>query len=393
MRQSLIVYFKQLYERRLWVLAVVFVAYAGIAAYDIATKSRQHDFTTYYFAAKAYTQGSNPYDLSVLSSIANERIKFPFLYPPISLYFFSVLSLVEYEVAYHVFLLLKVLALAGLVILWAKYFCETERERTLMFLFSTIAFNQTVIRDLATGNISLFEQVFFWLAFLSLLKERYTLFALLIFIGTLFKPLALLMLLPLALVLKKNAIRPLLLVVLLFGLAHGLSAVVESDLVREFLNRAHLPHDGLVSNPSSLEIMRVTAHHYPLLQNIFGSDTYVIMYGVFVSIVLGMSFFVLPKLDAKAGIMCALFVYALIAPRFKVYSYILLIVPVMFTVANLIRTTAGRIIAVSFSCTSLAVYQPFVVAMSFFGVFVYDSVMKRKCARARTGDSQPVGRD
>lgn len=383
MRQSLIVYFKQLYERRLWVLAVVFVAYAGIAVYDIATKSRQHDFTTYYFAAKAYTQGSNPYDLGVLSSIANERIQFPFLYPPISLYFFSVLSLVQYEVAYNAFLFLKILALAGLVILWAKYFCESEIEQTMMFLLSTLAFNQTVIRDLATGNISLFEQVFFWLAFLSLLRERYILFALLIFLGTLFKPLALLMLLPLALVLKKNAIRPILLVVLLFSLAHGLSAVVESDLIREFLNRAHLPHDGLVSNPSSLEIMRVTAQHYPSLQNIFGPDTYMIMYGVFVSIVLGVSIVVLPRLDAKAGIMCALLVYALIAPRFKDYSYILLIIPAVFTITHFIRSTTVRILSIFFACTSFAVCQSFLVALSLFGVIVYDSVMKKRFSRAQ----------
>ncbi len=383
MYQSLLVYLKQLYERRLWILAVVFVAYVGITVYDIATKSRQHDFATYYFAAKAYGQGSNPYDLDVLSSLAKREIQFPFLYPPISLRFFSVLSFVEYEVAYNVFLFLKVLALAGIVILWGKYFCDTDGERTLMLLFSTLAFDQTVLRDLTTGNISLFEQVFFWLAFLFLLKDRFTLFAVFIFVAALFKPLALLMLLPLALVLKKNVTKPFLLVTLLFGLVHGLSALLGPDLVREFLYRAHLPHDGLVSNPSSLEIMRITANLYPQLQSIFGPSTYVIMYAVFVTIILGMSVLILPRLDVKTGIMCALLVYALIVPRFKNYSYILLIVPAMFAVANLIRTTTGRIIAIFFTCTIFTVYQPFVVAMSFFGVFVYDSVMKRRLSNAQ----------
>lgn len=377
MIHSFLNYVRQLYERRIWIALVAFVVLMGTAVRTVSTNNLQHDFRTYYYAVQAHLLNLNPYDLNTLSQVAGYEIYFPFFYPPVALLIFRPLAFIEFAAGYQVYLFSKVVCLAALTFLWFRYFTTGETERILLFLFIVVGFNQTVIRDLTTGNVSLFEQLFLWVAFFFLLRGKDTLFALCFFLATLMKPLVLLTLVPLSFVLKQRMLRPGSIIALLLIITHGLSAIVSPGLVTEFIRHVHLPPERLVSNPSSLEAMRIVVRLYPQIGELLGSATDIILHLFFAFIILATGALTLPRLTMETGLMGALVTYALLAPRFKDYSYILLIIPAVFIITRMTRSGMFQLMLVGLICTSVVVYQPILSALALFSIVVFHSTFRR----------------
>lgn len=81
--------------RKGWIKTVIlifFIIYIFYICYhiDLHKEEYQWDFKTYYYASRAYSMGLNPYGLENLSKIAKERIRYRFIYPPITLWFFRI---------------------------------------------------------------------------------------------------------------------------------------------------------------------------------------------------------------------------------------------------------------------------------------------------------------
>jgi hypothetical protein len=58
--------------------------------------------------------------------------------------------------------------------------------------------------------------------------------------------------------------------------------------------------------------------------------------------------------------------YALVLPRFKDYSYILLIPPSVYVVVTVLRTAAAKVLALALLCTHFFAYQSWVAALVLF---------------------------
>jgi len=144
----------------------------------------QWDFKAYYYAARAYAAGMNPYDIVVTAAVgeySDSRGSFRFIYPLPLLFLFLPLSLLRYPTALHLFMIAKCALLGGLVYLWGKEFLE-DRPDLSFYLFCIVAFNSPLYIDLRAGNVAIIEQCALWLAFYFFLKRRLLLFCLFILI-------------------------------------------------------------------------------------------------------------------------------------------------------------------------------------------------------------------
>jgi hypothetical protein len=64
------------------------------------------DFRTYYFTAKAFAAGLNPYNPSDVQRIAGEKV-LEFYYFPLSLHFFKLFTYLPYKEAARLFIFIK----------------------------------------------------------------------------------------------------------------------------------------------------------------------------------------------------------------------------------------------------------------------------------------------
>jgi hypothetical protein len=65
-------------------------------------------------------------------------------------------------------------------------------------------------------------------------------------------------------------------------------------------------------------------------------------------------------------VMLCFFLYALLLPRFKDYSYVLLIVPTLCVIREGLSSSIARLAAMSAICITIVPYQPLLVAMTLF---------------------------
>jgi hypothetical protein len=296
----------------------------------------QRDFQTYYYAGKAIAEDLNPYDLDVLSRLASTPLVHKFVYPPITLPLFKFLPLIEYTTAYYLYLVIKGIALIGLFVLWKNSFLP--RAGLTFLLFCLIAYNSAIYIDFRVGNISIFEQILLWTSFLFLIREQTLKSALLILVVSCFKITPILFLSLLLLSKDKRRHFYIIGVFVVFLIIHGVSCLVTQSLFSSFIASLSGMDERGVINPSSfafiLDVLGFVEANFGIrMSNLLQFS----VFSVIVAIILFISIkiFVMFRFNEKpalkkVGIFFACLVYALIIPRFKAYSYILLLVPTYF---------------------------------------------------------------
>ncbi|MGB9006286.1 MAG: glycosyltransferase family 87 protein [Candidatus Aminicenantales bacterium] len=325
------------------VVLVLLGLYSLFLLWQIASgidKRYQWDFKTYYCAAHVAEMGLNYYDQPNLHHFCSPTVQQYYNYTPLSIWFFRFFNLFDYPTAYLLFFILKVLALAGLFFLWKKIFLETEGDLGF-FVFALLAFNNALYVDLLTGNISLFEQLGLWLGFFFLLRRRLFLFGLCVVVIANFKvvPLAFLILL-LFQEEKKKHLHFFGWLASFLGL-QALSFVLSPFLFKEFLRVffTMLRETRGILNPSTyVWLQNIIRSYYP---RVLGAPAPVLLsYAVFAllaAIIIWLTGRALGRLKRRGGLeteKVAIFLsctaYALLLPRFKDYSYVLLLVPAYF---------------------------------------------------------------
>lgn len=335
--------------------AVASLVYFVFRSSVVAAGNVQWDFQTYYAAAKAYAQGGNPYDLVDLSRAAGKTISLPYLYPPSVLYLFRPFCLLGYHDAYFLFFALKIAALAILMLLWWKLFIREERHLPLFFILCAFAYNGTILCDVVAGNVSTFEQLLIWSAMGFYLNRRVDLFCVLVGLSALFKGVSLLLLLlPLLDRERRSALRPVIVTAAGFVTVQLLSFAWQPVLYREFLSGVvSLDERGIV-NPSSMALSR------DCVEILFRRTGWSIhglaaaLYGVWVSLLAVAARIMVKRfgwcLGRKEALFVFLFFYALILPRFKDYSYMLVIIPTWYAVQFVFPSPWARLAAVAALC-------------------------------------------
>jgi hypothetical protein len=313
-------------------LLTAFVVYA-IVQIARDPRSRQWDFRSYYFAAQTDAAGGNPYDLIQLNRQASGFAIPPFVYPPPTLLFFRPFAALPYTTAYHLWLALKLLLAAVLILLWRRYLFA-DAAASLLFVYLVFAFGATFYIDLITGNITIVEQLFLWLGIILLLRGQLLGAVVAIVLSAAFKLTPVLFLLLVPLVARERGWRYFVLGAVVGIVALGTAYLIDPDAWQSFLaavSRADEP--GEMGNPSMLALCRdLIASIADKLGITTPAAIPYALYAALVALVMflsGRALYAVKRLyhPDRDQIIIFLFclAFALVMPRFKTYSFILIL--------------------------------------------------------------------
>ncbi len=306
-------------------LLLIIVAW-GIVAWALwrlveSPAASQWDLIVYRRAGAVFAGGGDPY--------ARGGTELPFVYPPVMLPIFEQLARVKGVVIYWIWLAAKVVAIAVWVRTANLYF-EPFSHRANSLFFLIFSFNGAIYVDLLAGNVTIFEQAFLWAAMGSLIQRRLSIFTLLVVAAAQLK-LTPVLLLPLLLVVpERRAWRWLLIGGGAMVASLTLQMLIWPTHFAAFTRQATGLHEIGHLNPSSYAVASTLVGAIPGtgIANA-GAGLYVL----FVAAVATWAGRVWMKGRAwlranPAWAICfAVCVYAVLLPRFKNYSYILLIIP------------------------------------------------------------------
>jgi len=328
-------------------LPLTIVVWLGLIACVLAiaaSKEGQWDFRVFYFAIHGLLGGANPY--LPIHAYADKPDTLTFIYPPLTLYSFQWVSLLTLHSALLAWLGLKLVALGLLAWLWHRNFERLDVSWPVA-LFIALGFNAALFRDFSSGNVSTFEELGIWLGFTLLLRDRPYAAAVVLACVAQFKllPAAFICLIPL--VRPHDGWKPFLLGSALFLGLFALNPVLNPPLTHDYLEVLSNTNSSLdergSENPSSLALLRDVMH---LGANVPGladnRTTGTLVYAAFLLALLVVLARVIwserqkfrnadPKLLLYFG--CALF--AVVMPRMKDYTYILLLMPTLFVLRDI----------------------------------------------------------
>ncbi|MGD1100637.1 MAG: glycosyltransferase family 87 protein [Terriglobia bacterium] len=326
-------------------IATIFVGLLWVASLATIVHNRhdQWDFQVYYWAGKAWARTLNPYELDSLKSVAgNNDLDLPFVYPPITLPFFRLFSLAPYDVSSNIWLALKVLGLVALVGLWWRTFLKNV-DGLVFLVVVLMGFNGATLWDLRSGNITILEQLFLWAGFWCYLRGQRSCFALLAVLSSVFRitPIVLLGLLLFPRERRRTGLRILVAGVVTFVLLVFSPLLYHPSLVRSFLaNLMNLPFDVGPFDPCAFALINFLGRYFFVAKSPLwvASLTYLV-WGAFVVVVVALTsrplLFALKRDDRLSALVYAILAYSLVVPRVMAYSYMILIVPVLFLLYGL----------------------------------------------------------
>jgi len=361
----------RIYIRGKAVFILLAILFAVWHLASIAGGARQHDFRIYYLAAEAHEQGLNPYVMESLRTVSgNDRLRLPFLYPPFSLFIFKSFAAFPYEQAYYIYLALKLIALAALLVVWMKILPVGRAERWALLVTAVLGYRHTIIRDLMTGNISIFEQLALWSGILCLLRQRAIAGSACIAASSLFK-LATLALLPLVFLIRRSrqSLRTAACALAAMIAFFGLSFFAAPDQWADLLRAAAAIDERGFRNPSSLALCRDLADRLGLAR-----EAALPMYGLLAAGVMGAMLWALrvgrASVDPYPVLYLVILGYCLMVPRLKDYSFIIALLPTLHILASMCQARWLIIAGCILLWIPIISYQPLItVAFAFLVVW------------------------
>jgi hypothetical protein len=293
----------------------------------------QWDFYMFHGSAVDFLHGRSPYHGEGLS----------FYHPPLTLYFYGLFTRLPFALAYEVWVGLKVASLTVLFVLWSRSFLKLDAawQTTLFFVF---AYNGTIYADLVAGNVSVFEQLGLWAGFAALLNRRYAVFCLFVILVAQFKLTPIFFAVLLLIVPERPQWKWFVACSAGFAAVFALNVVLQPALLHAFFTVAPSLDERGTLSPGALAFVRDIVDLIGGPQ--FSDRTRVdeIAYLAVALAVFAISALAVlrhrrsaPAPNQKALIFFTCLVYALIIPRMKAYSYILLLIPTLYALRMLPR--------------------------------------------------------
>ena len=314
----------------------------------------QWDTEVYFWAGRAWMNGADPYDLMLLTKMTG-KLPLPFVYPPTVLPFLGILSLLPLSLFHLVFFAAKVGALILLIRCWRRIVGEHAGG---LVWFAMLGFRGSLFSDLGAGNIAVFEALLVWLALEAWIEGRTERFAaLIVLVGQpKLAPLALL-----AMLTWRSPRHRRILAGSIAGLAAlmGTLVAISPDAWSRFLSMAAAIDERGLNNQSQAAFWR------DLLGVAIGSvasGKALIPY-LLTSLAIGLTTWTVghrsaggEKENRRRAALLSVLAYALIVPRFKSYSYLLL-APAAVEVFG--TMPAYKIIKYIFLASGLMPFMPF----------------------------------
>jgi len=335
-------------SKTLWAAFALYFLIAAALLVRGDEASQGDDFRNYYYTVKAYLDGANPYDRNAVEAASGRRL-LQFYYFPISLHVFRPLSWLSYDAARIVFLVIQCCSLIYLLFLWQRGFLE-EAWDPWFLLFCILAFNTTVYLDLRVGNVSTIEQALLWTSFYFFLRGRPVFFSAFLVLAAMFKLVLLFFAILILLCKKSEQHRSLITLGSVLVAAFAIAWLIDARLLAEFVSHLpqtlDVPSDQGIMNPASLAFFKSVSISAPLKGWINRPEPLQwFLYLCWALSIALISWRALRGLEAleddrdKLAINFMCLVFALLSPRLKDYSYIILLLPTYFI---LVRTTVVR---------------------------------------------------
>ena len=308
--------------------------YIGFRWIQMFAEASPQDFHIYYYSILADAQGINEYSVEGLKEVSAGLTKFLFVYPPHTLALYQPFTWLSVENAARVFLLLKTLAFALLFVLWMKYLTRGDRKTHLAFLLllTSVGYYECIYTDFKNGNVSVFEQAMLWTGILFFGRGKYWIYALFVFCASFFKLALIPFLGALLFVPKRKGWAPMVAGSLAFFTLHGLSFYFNPVEYRQFLGASTGLEETGPLNPSTMMFSRAA---FAWLGKDIANVLYVLIATAIALLFLRTSW---PRRDKTFDPFFLMvgycFMYAIVMPRFKNYSFILLILPTYWMMQN-----------------------------------------------------------
>lgn len=217
----------------------------------VLQKNEYKEFKIYYAAAKAFLNDDNVYSIENLNKYSSVKIDMPFIYPPISLLFFLPFQVIQFKLSFLFYIASNLISLLFLIKLYKKLIGE---ERFNFFIILLLfAYNASFLAQIRAGNVTIFEQLFLWIAFLHLGNKKYYLFVLFVLLASVFKLTPLFFVLLLLFLPSKERFKYLMLSFISVIFLIFLNFIFSSDLSLTFLNEVILNRvskEGSSINPN-----------------------------------------------------------------------------------------------------------------------------------------------
>lgn len=115
------------------------VMYAAITLYYINRFDRQHrlGFRTYHYKAVVFESGLKSREAYLPSAALSLSLGLEYVYLPMTLWLFKILSLFDYNTAHYVYLALKCPALIFLIMIWKRYYLRDANRMLFHLLYLT----------------------------------------------------------------------------------------------------------------------------------------------------------------------------------------------------------------------------------------------------------------
>ena len=297
----------------------------------------QWDFRVYYYGAQAWRAGLDPYDPRLLPpDLFTGGWKFN--YPPYALPLFAPFAMLPLVRAMQLFILIKLVAFGGVLALWTRR-VDTRVTDPLWVLFLLFAYSSAIFVDFVSGSVTTFEQLLIWMGVAALIDRRYAMFVAAIVAASLFRltPIALLVVgfaIP-----RRRGARYVAAGIAAFAAIFAVTGAIAPHLMAGFVRS--LPTNwgergwlNPAALPLAIDLAAAAGRALHLSAPAIASAAIyaAIVIGIAVPTVMTLA----PIARRDAGDRLELVVYvaflaiALVLPRFKNYSYMLLIVPTYY---------------------------------------------------------------
>jgi len=351
----------------------------------------QWDFRVYYFGAQAWRAGLNPYDPAVLPpDLAGQGLRFS--YPPYALALFAPFAVLSVVRATQLFIVLKVAALAWLVTLWSRRL-RVRVSDPVWVLFLLFAYSSAVFVDAISGSITTFEQVLVWLGVAALLSGRPWRFTAAVVFASLFRmtPIALL---AVCLAYGRRGFRYVASGVAALVAVLAITYVAAPTLTLGFVRsiQANVSGERGWLNPSAMQLaIDLSAAAGRALHTTAPAALSALVYLAIVVAITAPTVVTIhalrrsPESDyLEPAVYLAILAIALVLPRLKNYSYILLIVPTYYIATRSVRLRRAvpllvvaclpvySWIASPDHLALVADYSKWLIALGAWGLFVYE---------------------
>ncbi len=350
-------------------LLFVAVLYAVTQLVSVVGGAKQHDFRTYYYATWAYQQGLNPYDLESLQDISGAGDhKLPFVYPPYILDLFRPFANLGYWPAYYLFLLLKIVALYGLVTVWTKVVPADKNDWWALWVTVFLGYRSAVLLDIRSGNVSIFEQLLIWSGVLLVLRSQCAVGGISIALSSMFKLLTS-ALIPLLVIIRRSWRSFRIALFVLFGTVcmYAVLYSAQPRLWSQFISEAGALDERGNICPSSLALLRDLADATAM-----GPVPVYVLYGLLCSLVFGVLTWAFiatrNSRDVYPMMYLTILGYCILAPRMKDYSLIIALLPTLHVLSSMCQRRWQVIVGCTLLWIPIIDYQSLLLSALAFTI-------------------------